>query len=124
MRAANGFTLIEVMIALTILTIVLLGMASMTTRTVHVTTVSDREEAAIQLAQDKLDFVRSDPRYLELDSVYGGVETNCPTLPGVQRSTLMNRVTTANNDYTKVTVTITGPGLSQPVARSITVARP
>lgn len=124
MQPRNGFTLIEVMIALTILSIVLLGLASMTTRTVHVVTTSDREEAAIQLAHDRIEFVRSDPRYLQLDSLYGGLETNFPTLPGVQRNTLVNRVTTSNNDYSRVTVTVTGPGLSNPVSRSITVARP
>jgi len=124
MRARNGFTLIEVMIALTILMIVLVGMASVTTRSVHVTTVSDREEAAIQLVTDRLEFVRSDPRYNSLDSLYGTTETNFATLPGFTRVTKLTRVTTGGNDYTRVTVKVTGPGLSQPVARTITVGQP
>ena len=124
MRARNGFTLIEVMIALTILMIVLVGMASMTTRSVHVTTISDREEAAIQLVHDRLEFVRADPRYTALDSLYATTETTFPSLPGFQRVTQITRVTTGNNDYRRVTVTVTGPGLKQPVSRTITVAQP
>lgn len=124
MRVRNGFTLIEVMIALTILMIVLVGMASVTTRSVHVTTVSDREEAAIQLVHDRLEFVRADPRYDGLDSLYGTTETTFATLPGFQRVTTVTRITTGNNDYKRVTVTVTGPGLSKPVARTITVAQP
>lgn len=124
MRARNGFTLIEVMIALTILMIVLVGMASMTTRSVHVTTTSDREEAAIQLVHDRLEFVRADPNYNGLDSLYGTTETNFATLPGFSRVTQITRITTGNNDYKRVTVTVTGPGLSKPVARTITVAQP
>lgn len=124
MRAPNGFTLIEVIIALVILISVLVGLSATTGRTVHTVATSDRQEAAIQLAHDRIEFVRADPRYSALDSLYEGVESNFPTLPGVQRVTRIERTTAAGNDYRTITVTVTGPGLSAPVSRTVTVGAP
>jgi Tfp pilus assembly protein PilV len=124
MRAPNGFTIIEVIIALVILIAVLIGLASTTGRTVHIVATTDRQEAAIQLVHDRIEFVRSDPRYAALDSLYEGVESSFPTLPGFQRATRIERNTTSGNDYRTITVTVTGPGLTRPVSRTVTVGAP
>jgi prepilin-type N-terminal cleavage/methylation domain-containing protein len=124
MKTQRGFTLIEIVLALTILLVVIVALVTLTGKTVHVTATSDREQAAIQLATDRTDAVRADPDYGGLDTTYGKTETNFPTLPGFTRATKIVRTTTSGNDYKKVTVTITGPGLMSPIVRTVTVAAP
>ncbi len=120
----HGFTITEVVIALTILLGVIVSLTTLTARTVHVAATSDREQAAIQLATDRTDQVRADPNYGGLDSTYATTETSFPTLPGFKRVTTITRVTSGGNDYKKVTVTVTGPGLLTPISRTIVVAAP
>jgi prepilin-type N-terminal cleavage/methylation domain-containing protein len=124
MMDRRGFTLIEVVLALSLLLVVMVGFASMTGRTTHVAATSDRQEAAIQLAQDRLEQVRTDPNYGKMDSVYVATESSFPTLPGFTRVTQIVRTTTGANDYKKITVTVNGPGLSAAVIRTVTVAAP
>lgn len=124
MSARKGFTLTEVVISLTILLVVIVSLTTLTAKTVHVTATSDREQAAIQLVTDRTDQVRGDPNYAALSTTYAGTETTFPTLPGFTRVTTVSKVTTSGNDYTKITVTVTGPGLSAPIARTVVVAAP
>ena len=124
MADRRGFTLIEVLLALSILAVVMVGFVSTTGRAVHVAATSDREQAAIQLATDRAEQVRSDPNYAKLDSLYQATESSFPTLPGFTRTTQIVRTTAGANDYKRITVTVTGPGLSAPVTRTVTVAAP
>jgi prepilin-type N-terminal cleavage/methylation domain-containing protein len=124
MADRRGFTLIEVVLALAILLAVMVGLVSMTGRTTHVAATSDRQEAAIQLATDRIEQVRTDPQYAKLDSVYVATEGGFPTLPGFSRTTQIVRTTSGKNDYKRITVTVSGPGLSAPVERTVTVAAP
>ncbi len=124
MKAREGFTLIEVVMAMSILLIVMLTLITMTGRTVHITTTSEREQAAIQLATDRTDEVRSNPNYAGLDSLYEGTDTSFATLQGFTRTTVIERTTSGGHDYKKVTVRVTGPGLLAPVSRTIVVAAP
>ena len=122
----RGFTLIEVILALTILLIVMMMLASTTAKTVHTAATSSSQEAAIELALDRVEQVRADPVYGGLDSTYAKTETGFPTLPGFTRVTSIVRTGGAGqpNDYKKVTVTVTGPGVSPAVVRTVTVAAP
>ena len=132
----RGFTLIEVAIALTLLLVVMVGFVSTTGKTTHTAALSDRQEAAISLVNDRIDVIRSDPNYGGLDSTYSKTETTFPTLPGFQRVTGINQCRIRGNgqgkctglstddDYVIVTVTVSGPGLPAPVARSVAVAAP
>lgn len=120
----DGFTLIEIVMAMSILLIVMLTLVTMTGRSVHTTTMSEREQAAIQLATDRTDEVRTNPNYAGLDSIYAGTETNFATLQGFQRVTTVVRTTSGGHDYKKITVRVTGPGLTQAVTRTVTVAAP
>lgn len=126
MRAARGFTLIEVMMALVILMVVLLGFAVSSTRLLHTVTMSDRQESAIQLASSRLELVQLEPNYAALDSLFVRTETNFPTLPGVTRTTTITRFGGPGQpiDYKRITVTVAGPGLLAPVVRTTTVAAP
>lgn len=124
MTNQRGFTLIEVVVALTILLVVMVGLVTMTGKTSNIAAISDRQEAATQLVNDRLDQIRVDPNYTKLDSMYATTETTFPTLPGFQRVTQIIRTTSSSNDYKRITVTVTGPGLAVPIARTVTVAAP
>jgi len=123
----QGFTLIEVLIAVVILTGVILGMASVTGRMLHTISTSDRAAAALELVSDRLEAVRLDPDYEGLDAKYKGTESSFPTLPGLTRSTTIVRTggpSKSGPDYKRVTVTVSGPGLLAPISRTITVGSP
>lgn len=124
MKQRRGFTLVEVVLAMTILLIVMMALVTMTGRTVRVATTSDREQAALQLVTDRTDLVRTDPDYGGLDTTYAGTETSFPTLPGFTRTTTIVRTTASSNDFKTITVTVAGPGLGTGVSRTVTVAAP
>ncbi len=126
MRAKNGFTLVEVMIALVILMVVVVGFMSTSGRLMHTVTVNDRQEAAIRLAYDRIEMVRLEPRYTKLESLFVATETSFPTLPGYTRVTTIQLVggPSLPTDHKKVTVTVNGPGLIAPIKRTTTVAAP
>lgn len=122
----SGFTLIEVMMALVILLGVILGVAQITARMVHTVVTSDQQLTAVQLAEDRLEQIRLDPDYTDLETNYVGTETTFPTLTGFKRVTAITHVggTGKAQDYKMITVTVSGPGVSTPVARSVTVGAP
>lgn len=124
MTNQRGFTLIEVVVALTILLVVMVGLITMTGKTANIAAISDRQEAATQLVNDRLDQIRVDPNYTTLDSIYATTESSFPTLPGFTRVTTIIRTTSSSNDFKRITVSVTGPGLSAAVARTVTVAAP
>jgi prepilin-type N-terminal cleavage/methylation domain-containing protein len=124
MNNRRGFTLIEVILALTILLVVMMMLANTTGKTVHTAATSANQEAAIQLAMDRVEQVRADPNYAGLDTAYAKTETIFPTLSGFKRVTAITRTTSGNNDFKRITVTVTGPGLLVPVVRTVTVAAP
>ncbi len=126
MRNEKGFTLVEVIIAMVIMSTVLLAMVGATASLIHVVTVADKNQAALQLVDSRIERIQMDPNYASLDSAYVGTETNFPTLTGYIRTTTIVRFGGAGQqtDYKKVTVTVTGPGVPDPVSRTITVAAP
>ena len=123
----QGFTLIEVLIAIVILTGVILGMAHVTGRMLHTIATSDRTSAALELVSDRLEQVSLDPDYEGLAAEYKGTETGFPTLPGFKRTTSVVRTGGSGKsgpDYTRITVTVDGPGLLAPLSRTVTVGAP
>ena len=122
---ARGFTLIEVMIAITILAIVILSVMNATGQMIRLVTDDRVRTVASSAADAQVALARQWPDYLSLDSAYAGVETDTPE-PGWTRATTITRIGGQGqpDDYKRVTVVVTGPGLPQPVTRSITVAAP
>ena len=123
MSDARGFTLVEIMVALVILCVVILGFASTTGRFMNQVTTSTQQATAIQLAEDRVELIRIDPNYTGLETIYAKTET-FPALPGFTRTTTILRTTTGGNDYKTITVQVTGPGIAVPVSRTVTVAAP
>lgn len=126
MSDRRGFTLIEVILALTILLVVMMMLANTTGRTVHIAATSANQQSAIQLAMDRVDQIRADPMYDGLDSSYARTETGFPSLPGFTRRTDIVRVGGVGqaSDFKRITVTVTGPGVVPAVTRTVTVAAP
>jgi prepilin-type N-terminal cleavage/methylation domain-containing protein len=126
MSTQRGFTLIEIMVAVVILCVVLLGTAQLTTGMVHTAATSGRQDAAIELAQSRLARIQADPNYPGLEKMYVATEIGFPSLPGFSRHTDVVHFGGVGqpNDYKKITVTVSGPGLLAPVSRSVTVAAP
>ena len=121
----DGFTLAEVLIAMVILAIVMVGMqAALTQRLTGDLRLQDTRSAAIHLAADRLRAVQLDPVYGSLGQRYAGTETNVPDYPGYQRVTQVAQTVLDGNDYVTVTVKVTHPRLAQPVTRSLVIAAP
>ena len=126
MRSRRGFTLIEVLVAVVILGAVVMAIASALAKFMHVVATSDRDSAALELVEDRLQQVQMDPNYSGLDTAYAATETNFPTLVGYTRQTSVTHVggSGQTNDYRLVMVTVNGPGLVSPIKRSVTIAAP
>jgi prepilin-type N-terminal cleavage/methylation domain-containing protein len=123
----TGFTLVEVMIALVILMVVLLGMARLTAGMTHAVTTGGQQQAAVELAESRVAQIQAEPTYTALESLYVATETNFPTLQGFSRQTIIVRDTgsvTQPHDWKRVTVSVQGPGLLAPVSRTVTRAAP
>ncbi len=121
---SGGFTLIEVMIALVILSAVLLTLAASTTRYLSIIAKNRIRIQAGAVADARIASIRVAPNYATLVAQFDGTLPNVP-FQGYTRETRVVRVgegTTA--DRTGVVVTVAGPQLPTPVTRYTTVAAP
>lgn len=123
MRGRDGFTLVEMLISLVILSFVLIGLAGVTGTLGRSVDLNERETLATELAEDKLAEIIMDADYDSLDVRYEGTDT----LLGFSR-TVENIVRVGGKglatDHKKITVRVTGSSLPYPVVRSTTVAAP
>lgn len=126
--ARGGFTIVEILLALLLLSFVVLGFQAATGEIIHYAAQSDRELIGVQLAEDRLERLRIDPEYEQLESRYEGVESDLSGYPGLTRTTVITRTRTQQDtgllDYLTITVTVDGDALRDPVARTIVVAAP
>jgi prepilin-type N-terminal cleavage/methylation domain-containing protein len=123
-RPREGFTLIEVLIALTILSAIVLMMAAPASKFLSVTAKSQRQVAVTSVADAQIALVRMYPNYDSLVIKYDSTKSNIP-FPGYTRQTRVIR-TGANTagDVTRIVVSVTGPGLATPIKRYATIAAP
>ena len=120
----DGFTLVEVMIAIIILGTIVLTMATSASRYLSVATKQRQRVQASAAAEGQIALVRVSPTYDSLTVRFDSTKSNTPA-PGYTRVTSVVRTGAGTtSDLTKVTVTITGPLLATPVKRSITIAAP
>lgn len=128
MRPRHGFTLIEIMIAMVVLVIVATTMARFAGMFSRGMSNSSIRMIASNVASDRLELVRADPRYARLVPLYGaGAGSDTTGFPGYP---LMRRLTTIvrdqsgtpPRDFTTVTVRVTAPGLRDTVAVTAVVA--
>ena len=123
----KGFTLVEVTISLVILALAVLGLTSTTARLTRVAVEAEARALALQAVEDRISRVRLHPVYQQLDSVFSESGSEIPGLPDYTRSTTIMRVLQEGStpgkyiDYTRITVTVDGPGLNKPLSRTVAV---
>ena len=122
-RGTEGFTLLEVAIALAILGGVLLVLATTTARFIHTVTVDRVRTQANAVADAHIARIRLWPAYDSLTAEFSGTDNDFP-FTGWTRETSLNVVGGAGqpNDFTRITVTVTAPSLDSAVNRTITIA--
>ncbi len=109
----RGMTLIEVILAIVILSGAMLGLANFGRKFQHLTSVSSNQTLASDLATQRLEDVKGFRTYSTLVSTYNATTEVVPVLDsayiGFQRSTTVTRCSgcpTATNDYVTVTVSV------------------
>lgn len=122
--SSAGFTLVEVLIALAMLSVVLLASAASTTKYLGVITRNRMRIQAAALADAQIAKVRVSPAYDSLTVRFDSTRSGVP-FPGYTRSTRVIRTGAGSTtDVTKIRVTVSGPELSSPVVRYATIAAP
>lgn len=128
----SGFTLIEVAIAVTILSLALLIVPYAGIRFTRAVANNRIRNEANALADAWIARCRAEPNYAALDSTTAG---KCRGTVAGLGSYSFTRTTTVTgdaslsgvadtlNDYKRITVVVTGTGLSPSVSRTITVAK-
>ena len=128
----GGFSLAEILVALVILSVIVMGLASTTTTFLHETTLDNVRVRASTSADTRIAEVEGWPDYSGLSSFVES-RANYPEV-GWKRVTTVVRDTTPatgcnsppfpacpNSDITRITVTVTAPSLQTPVTRSIAI---
>jgi prepilin-type N-terminal cleavage/methylation domain-containing protein len=122
----RGFTLIEVMLAVVILTTVLISVARYTGQFLHTVSTSTVRTVAAEVARERISLIDMDPSYTTLAAVWAGTQTGFPGYPNMTRVTTVSRVTGAvpPRDYTVITVRVTEPTMGQAIDVTTVVAQP
>jgi prepilin-type N-terminal cleavage/methylation domain-containing protein len=118
----RGMTLIEVMIALVILTGALLGMGRFITSFAHTTSDGSLSSTASDLVLDRLEQIKAYNNYANIAATYAGTEASIPGYPGFTRVTQVLRTNTATTDYTAVTVSVSNTSMLNPVKKTTIIA--
>jgi len=123
----SGFTLIEVIIAIVILSVVLLGLAGTVGKLgVEVKNTTDRTRA-IQLAESRVTEIELTPEYDSLADWYAGTESNVDSTDYTRITRILQRGGTGSSatmNHKVITVEVTGNGLTPPVTRTTVVGAP
>ena len=126
--ARRGMTLIEVMIAIVILSGAMLGLAKFGGKFEHTTATASDMSLASDLAVARVEQIKAYRVYTSLVATYNNItETFAgdPVYNGFSRVTKATRCTgcpTATNDYTTITVTVSGRSLVAPIAKTTIIA--
>ena len=113
-RARRGMSLVEVIVALGILAGALMAMSGFAVKLAQATTRARIRATAGQLISDRLESVKSAPRYLAIDTLFAGTEGSIPNFPGFVRQTWVKHVggkVTDTIDYQLITVEVRSPKL-------------
>ncbi len=118
-------TLIELMIALTILTFVLVSMAAYFMRFASSVYTDNNRSIASALAADRLEMIRGTLRYNAIDTM-AVTESSLPSFPGFARVTEVTHVggdSLSLVDHKIITVSVTGPKIPTAVKRTLVIAK-
>jgi prepilin-type N-terminal cleavage/methylation domain-containing protein len=121
-RLRRGMSLLEVMVALSILAVSLIGMAEYGRRLSRTNANSSLLNRALDLAQQRVERVKAERNYTSMDTL-AITETVIPLYPSYRRITTITRTSNSQVDYKTVTVTITHPSMALPVKKTTAIAR-
>jgi prepilin-type N-terminal cleavage/methylation domain-containing protein len=127
-RVRSGMTLIEVMIAIVILSGAMIGLAKFGGNFEHITATSADMSLASDLATQQIEQVKAFRVYSTIVSTYNNVTntySSDPVYKGFTRVTKATRCTgcpSTTNDYVTVTVTVSGRSLVSPIAKTTIIA--
>lgn len=125
--ARRGFTLIETIVAISILTGALLGMAVFVKNFTRSTTNSSNRVLANDLVNARIEEIKGWRVYSTLVTTFNATTTTYGTgsiYRGFTRRTFVTRTNTANvHDYVTVTVRVTGRSLPATVSSTTIIAR-
>ncbi len=122
--STRGFTLIEVMIALVILTGIVLSIGQGTARYLSTITRSRIRIQSAAVADAQIAAMRVAPDYATLTATFGGTLNGVPFVNYSRVTTAVRTGAGTTADRTRVIVTVTGPQLATPVVRYTTIAAP
>lgn len=123
-RGRDGFTLLEVMVAMVLLSFMLLGVhAAITDRLVRETGTADKRNVALQLVAERIQTLHLEPVYGQIETRYAGVENPVTGFPNYRRTTTVRRTNTNGVDYKTITVTVERTGIPA-ISRTITIGAP
>jgi prepilin-type N-terminal cleavage/methylation domain-containing protein len=127
-RERRGMTLMEVIVALGILGGVMLGLGVFSMRLSQATSAARLRIAAAQLVAERLEAVKSAPRYSAIDSFFVATEGSVSGgqgLPNFSRRTWVTRIGGAVSDtidYKIVTVQVSNPQMPTSVRKTTVIA--
>lgn len=124
-RSRRGMTLVEVMVALTLLATVLLSLGAFGVRLARLTTNGRAMGTAQQLASDRIEAVKGAPKYSQIEALFQATEATVSGYPGFKRQTVVTHVGgTASDtiDYRVVTVIVSAKRLAAPIRKTTIIA--
>jgi prepilin-type N-terminal cleavage/methylation domain-containing protein len=124
-RTRLGMTLVESMVAVTILGSVTLGLGAFMAKFTRTASDVRYRAKAAQLAGQRLELIKSAGQYDSLGK-FAGTETDIPGYAGLTRTTIVTRVgddSTSTVDYKIVTVEVSSPTLQPAVRKTTAITR-
>ena len=118
----RGISLLEVMIALTILGTSLIGMAEYGRRYARANANSSMLNNALDLASARVERVKAERNYTSMDTL-AGTENSIAGYTSYKRVTTILRTLNTQYDYKTVTITVTHPSMAKAVKKTTAVAQ-
>lgn len=118
----RGISLLEVMVALTILGTSLIGMAEYGRRFARTNANSSMLNNALDLASARVERVKAERNYTSMDTL-ARTETSISGYTNYKRVTAITQVLTSQYAYKTVTVTVSHPAMSGSVKKTSAIAR-
>ncbi len=125
LETRTGMTLVEVIIAMVLLTVSLLSMGVFVGRFAKATRLMNSRNTASELVADRIEDVKGAVRYSAIDSLYATTETSISGAPGFTRKTMVSHVGGGGpdfDDYKIVTVTVSSAQLTSPSKKTTIIA--
>lgn len=121
MTTRRGFSLIEVIMAIVLLSGVLLGFAAFSQRMAHGNSLATTRSTESDLAVDRLETVRAATDYPSIDA-FGVLETSIAGFPGYTRRTYVTRTVNSAADHKTITVVVSRPTIRDSVVKTTVIA--